>query len=170
MRSNQQKICQTCGQSFAKKTKTSEKQWAAAQFCSKPCKERAPKAQLDERFWKKVSRRTGSECWPWTGSKDGRGYGTIHEHGKTSPTKAHRASWEIHFGEIPDGLIVCHACDNPSCVNPNHLFLGTQSANIVDADRKGRRSSNSLMNLRPGAPGFLGAGPQSNREIGNGIS
>jgi hypothetical protein len=91
------------------------------------------------------------------------------ERGK-SPIKAHRLSWEIAFGSIPQGLQVCHACDNPSCVNPNHLMLGTLQANLLDASRKGRINDISISNLRPSAPGFYGAGPHSNKELSHGIS
>lgn len=74
-------------------------------------------------------------CWIWQRSKDKNGYGYIKE-GKTK--KAHRVSWSIHHGEIPDGLWVLHRCDNPSCVNPEHLFLGTALDNNHDMIRKGR--------------------------------
>jgi len=89
---------------------------------------------LKERFFKYVSK--GSDCWEWLGSKDNNGYGKIRVDGK--PELASRTSWRIHYGDIPKGLCVCHHCDNPSCVNPEHLFVGTQKDNVIDMKNKGR--------------------------------
>ena len=89
------------------------------------------------RFWAKVD-QTG-ECWIWTGPKTGNGYGAIREDAPSRhQVSAHRASWEIHFEPIPPGLEVCHHCDNPVCVRPDHLFLGTTKANAEDRSAKGR--------------------------------
>lgn len=96
---------------------------------------------LAKRFWRFVRKGEPSECWLWVGSFGSTGYGQIHLCGK--PIKAHRASWLIHHGELPD-LNVLHSCDNSACVNPDHLFIGTQANNIDDMISKGRGSKPPL--------------------------
>jgi len=94
---------------------------------------------LERRFWEKVRPTAG--CWTWEASLDGRGYGQIaFKRGGKGNMRAHRVSWEIHNGPIPDDLHVLHRCDNPPCVNPDHLFLGTQRDNVQDMWAKGRAS------------------------------
>jgi hypothetical protein len=87
------------------------------------------------RFWAKVNKTEG--CWLWTASTVKFGYGQFGV-SKTIHKNTHRLSWEIHRGPIPAGMYVCHACDVPACVNPAHLFLGTQRDNVLDCVRKGR--------------------------------
>ena len=99
-----------------------------------------------ERFWKHVDKLSDDECWNWVGHKNEKGYGMISYDGKTS-SKAHRVMWEREYGKIPDGLHVLHICDNPSCVNPNHLRLGTHQDNMIDMTVKGRAHRISLGKL-----------------------
>ena len=94
---------------------------------------------LEERFHGFTDKSTGDGCWLWQGSTDTDGYGRIAYKGKTH--KAHRLSWQIHKGQIPDGMDVCHTCDNPPCVNPDHLWLGTDADNMRDRDQKKRTAN-----------------------------
>lgn len=80
-----------------------------------------------------------SQCWWWIGSTDGQGYGQLASdiQGAT-PLKGHRVAWTLAYGEIPPEMFVCHRCDNPRCVRPSHLFLGTQKDNMNDCSKKDR--------------------------------
>ena len=91
---------------------------------------------VETRFWNKVSVCDPDACWEWKAQKYKNGYGIFKVNNKRR--MSHRFCWELHFGTIPQGLCVLHKCDNPSCVNPNHLFLGTQLDNIADMNNKGR--------------------------------
>lgn len=86
------------------------------------------------RFWSKVEKTDG--CWLWIGAKSAHRYGHLHFAGMQ--VKAHRFSWQMHFGAIPDGMEVCHRCDVGICVRPDHLFLGTHKDNMNDRDAKCR--------------------------------
>ena len=98
---------------------------------------------LAERYWGKVDVRSESECWPWIGSIDPRGYGTIGADGGRPLLRAHRVSFELEVGAIPNGQVICHACDNRACVHPRYLFAATQQVNVLDMVRKGRRHSSA---------------------------
>jgi len=90
---------------------------------------------IEKRFWEKVTK--GAGCWEWKTAKDKDGYGLFSlTHSKQE--KAHRRSWTIENGKIPKGLWILHHCDNPPCVRPDHLFLGTAKDNKVDSMQKGR--------------------------------
>lgn len=95
---------------------------------------------IEERFWGFVS-KTPTGCWLWNGSLNNVGYGQIGVGFRQPNTLAHRVSWRIHFGNIPHGANVLHRCDTPSCVNPDHLFLGTQMTNMLDCKAKGRTTA-----------------------------
>lgn len=88
--------------------------------------------------WEANVERVKSGCWEWTGGKNRGGYGQLRVDGGRNKTPAHRFSYELHVGPIPEGMKVCHSCDNPGCVNPDHLWVGTQADNVHDMMAKGR--------------------------------
>lgn len=94
--------------------------------------------KLESRFWEKVNVGGEGECWGWQAHTNNKGYGQFRLGGKVK--LSHRVAWEMENGDIPDGICICHRCDNPPCCNPNHLFPGTHSDNMEDMYMKGRKN------------------------------
>lgn len=106
----------------------------------------------ETRFWAKVDRLGPDDCWEWTGHRDPKGYGKFMVTKSSGTTTAHRYSYEMAHGPIPDGLMVRHSCDNPPCVNPAHLAVGTAQNNADDiADHGRRRTGEDHWNWKHGA-------------------
>jgi hypothetical protein len=126
-------ICEKCGKHFT--TFRAKFLIGKGRFCSPEC----VIIPIETRFWAKVQKTDG--CWLWTDTLTDKGYGkiSVKTNGKWKPDLAHRVSYELHYGSIPSGLHVCHQCDNPQCVRPDHLFLGTNDDNIQDKMNKGRQ-------------------------------
>lgn len=104
---------------------------------------------LHVRFWAKVSKSDG--CWEWIGRKDGGGYGKVYDEGKRDLC-AHRVAWALTYGPAPHDAQVLHRCDNPACVRPDHLFLGTNTDNMRDMVAKGRHSQSRKTHCPNGHP------------------
>ena len=105
----------------------------------------------ENRFWNKVHKlnETHGGCWIWLAGENPKGYGifTLSEHGKKETIYAHRYSWQIKYGrKLPTVVLVCHKCDNPRCVNPDHMFIGNASDNIEDMCNKNRQSRGEQIN------------------------
>ena len=117
---------------------------------------------FEQRFWDRVVKT--DSCWWWIGSTNGGGYGQIQYGGKR--VRIHRLSYQLHVGPIPKGTVVCHHCDNPRCVRPDHLFLGTSRDNAIDREMKGRRlTPRGPESPCYGKPNLLARGEKHGRHI-----
>lgn len=127
--------CEQCGKTFQITLSTFNHH--PRRFCNSPCKWQYDRDQAESRFWSQVDKSPHPKgCWIWTGDRQPRsGYGRFFAQ-KTH--MAHRYSYEIAHAPIPRGLLACHKCDNPPCVNPDHIFLGTHQDNHDDMHAKGR--------------------------------
>lgn len=109
--------------------------------------------KFEKRFWSKVDKQDSHECWNWKGSKNSKNYGTFWDNANVL---AHRISWELHSKQkVPTGMQILHMCNNPSCVNPMHLYCGTHTDNVKDAvnakrynNSRGRLLSDCIINIR----------------------
>ena len=139
-RTGEERACENCdGYFYAMHTYITQ---GKARFCSRRCYEQGqgPRVPVEQRFWSKVDKT--DDCWIWTAGRTPQNYGLFY-YGPHFYELAHRAAYRLMYGAIPAGHYICHRCDNPPCVNPAHLFLGTAHDNNMDMALKGRHGRQS---------------------------
>ncbi len=149
------KLCRDCKSmlpltDFSKNPKANDGLRPQCKVCTSKRRGQERRKSLVQRFWQWTQKTEDpGQCWLWIGYVSSYGYGYIGDRQK--PLSAHRFSYELHYGPIPSGLFVCHACDVRRCVNPKHLWLGTGKDNMQDAKAKGRLVSGTrhISHLRP---------------------
>ncbi len=129
-----QRTCLNCSSIFMRTVTIHRKELEP--LCSPNCRKEWNRRDIAEQFWSHVDRSNPDSCWNWQGRLHRNGYGQIGF--RSRDRLAHRFAWRLVYGNIPPGLHILHSCDNPSCVNPTHLSIGTRSENMQDASRKGR--------------------------------
>lgn len=131
-----ERTCLTCGKKFV--IPDYRAKWNAGKYCSKQCtKTGIPPTDPSKRFWSKVNKT--DSCWLWTASTHKFGYGAFNVRGKVYT--GHAYSWYLAHNSFPSkGQVIMHTCDNPTCVNPQHLQIATQKENVEDCTRKGRQA------------------------------
>lgn len=150
-------VCESCGKAYTidRKSLRRRKHRACSLQCARrlrrsyPRNVRRPCGPVLERFWSKVLVSGPDDCWLWTGMTGGSNHYGVFSLGRGARERAHRFSYALAHSGIPDGMVVCHSCDNPRCVNPSHLYADTQRANMLDCVSKNRFPYLSRRATRP---------------------
>ena len=133
------KLCAICGMSFNENQSLAHAARKAQVCCSRECGRQNKRKNWQKRFWSRVEKSTDTDCWFWVGAVQSNGYGHFPaKDALGNHAGAHRVSYFIASGKDPGSMHVLHRCDTPLCVNPAHLFLGTNSDNVADKVGKGR--------------------------------